>query len=139
MADETEATLAKALDQDLANDVGAASQPAVQTAAAAVATPFPRRNVSLRPAANGEQSLLAQYERIEEIQQQLKEKLRHERINLMHNYERRKAEIKADYDRQINDQMLKLERAMAQEIRKVKEEYDQKAREYEMIESKYGL
>jgi len=141
MADETETALAKAVDQALATDAGGEERPQAQ-AAAAVATPFPRRPLSLRPAntgGDGELSVLDQFSRIEHIQQQLKDKLRREKLNLMHGYDRKVTEIRADYDRQINAQVTKLERARDAELRSLNDEYDQKMAQYDRVAAKIGM
>jgi hypothetical protein len=110
--------------QDLEKDMEKALDGAIKETARATAT--------VRPL-NASASLTEQWTRLELVERELRERIRRERLTLVHEYERRRLEISSDYEKKIGEEVSKLERARDNELAALTEEVERKVREHELL------
>lgn len=128
--------------QDAENEMAQAVEQALaQSAPEAVA---PQQQQQQQPASrsNGgstELSLIDQLGRVEAINQQLRERIRSERMGLQHDLENRQRQIRAAFDREAHKAIAELEHSRDNALRRLNEEYHDRLREYELLLSRMSI
>ena len=80
-----------------------------------------------------EMSLGEQLTKVENIQRALREKVQTEKMKLLAEHDRMWTDTQHSFARQITDAVIKLERARDAELRRISDDYHEKAREIDLV------
>jgi hypothetical protein len=88
----------------------------------------------LRPVnSNGGGTLSEQLEKMENVQQRLKERVRQEKMHLLAEHDRRWTETQHRFAQKIHEEVTKLERARDEELRRLADDHHEKTREIDFV------
>lgn len=125
--------------QDAENEMAQAVEQALAQSAPEAVAPQQQQPASRSNGGSTELSLIDQLGRVEAINQQLRERIRSERMGLQHDLENRQRQIRAAFDREAHKAIAELEHSRDNALRRLNEEYHDRLREYELLLSRMSI